>query len=137
MFVYKSLNSIQKGFVSLTEMYLKFHCLVIFFCFLTTLSKHYIIETSDKISSSNPDDDDDYENYKEDDKENKKKKTDMTKIFREGNVFEYDHEYNYDEFEDEYKASDNYQTEFHALSHGLPVTGKIFDTKARTAVCRY
>ena len=48
MYVYK--YDSEETDVSLQEMYLKYNCLVIFGCFLTTLNKHYIIETADKKS---------------------------------------------------------------------------------------
>ena len=48
-------------------MYLKFKCLIIFSCFLTTLSKHFLIETDDKVSTSNPDTSTDTEEYYDDD----------------------------------------------------------------------
>ena len=48
MYVYK--YDSEETDVSLQEMYLKYNCLVIFGCFLTTLTKHYIIETADKKS---------------------------------------------------------------------------------------
>merc|ERR1712018_250654 len=54
---------------SLQEMYLKYNCLVIFGCFLTTLNKQFIIETADKksppqVTMSN--DQDEIESNKED-----------------------------------------------------------------------
>ena len=48
MYVYK--YDSEEMDVSLQEMYLKYNCLVIFGCFLTTLNKQFIIETADKKS---------------------------------------------------------------------------------------
>ena len=48
MYVYK--YDSEETDVSLQEMYLKYNCLVIFGCFLSTLNKHILIETADKKS---------------------------------------------------------------------------------------
>ena len=47
-------------------MYCKYKSLIIVCCFLTTLSKHFLIETDNDISSTNPDGPKDYDEEFED-----------------------------------------------------------------------
>merc|ERR1739848_596594 len=105
---------------SLREMYLKFKCLIIFICFLTTLSKHFLIETADKVSTSNLDasteeyyDDDSTEDSTEVQKTDEQKGSDYTGY--DNYPISYESYYDYNEFDflyDEVYYDDEYFSKF-------------------------
>ena len=78
-------------------MYLAWRCVVISSCFLTTLSKHFLVETEDKIDAGNPDSTDEYD---EDDEY--------------ADIDAYDDYSNFDylEYEDSYDYYDTYDYEY-------------------------